>query len=81
MISTCVEPNTVRNSKECSLYASLDSDRWQQVLVYRKDRYHPQLFQFGTIVLPYAYHDQPRGMYSGQAIEEMDGRLSFLSLL
>lgn len=80
-ISTCVEPNPTCQSRECSLYASWDGADWKQVLVHRKDPYHSKYFQFGTIVLPYAYHAQPRGMYSGQAIRCKDDRVSFVELL
>ena len=80
LISTGVLPNPVGSSNECSLYASRDGVRWERLLVHRKDRYHTKYFQFGTIVLPYTYHTQPRGMYSGQAIEGMDDRVSFLEL-
>jgi hypothetical protein len=81
VISTGVMPGLVGNSNECSLYASRDGARWERLLVHRKDRYHTKYFQLGTIVLPYAYHTQPRGMYSGQAVEGMDDRVSFLDLL
>jgi len=80
VISTCVEPNAACNSNECSLYASRDGAQWERLLVHKKDRHHNKYFQFGTIVLPYAYHGEPRGMYSGQAIEGMDDRVSFLEL-
>jgi len=80
VISTGVVPNLAGNSNECSLYASRDGAQWERLLVYKKDRHHTKYFQFGTIVLPYAYHSGPRGMYSGQAIEGMDDRVSFLEL-
>jgi hypothetical protein len=80
LISTCVEPNPACKSRECSLYASINGADWERTVVHRKDRHYFTYFQFGTIVLPYAYHGQPRGMYSGQAIELMDDRVSFVEM-
>jgi hypothetical protein len=77
-ISTCVEVNSASVSRECSLYTSLDCTDWKRVAVHKKDPYHARYFQFGTIVLPYAYHTEPRGMYSGQAIERMDDKVCFM---
>ena len=73
VISTCVEPNPSCPSRECSLYASRNGADWQRTVVHKKDRYHPTYFQFGTLVLPYARCTKPRGMYSGQAVQEIDG--------
>ncbi len=67
-ISTCVEPNPCCPSKECSIYLSRDSDAWKRVMPHRKDRYQPFLFQYGTLVLPFACNKQPIGMFSGQAV-------------
>jgi hypothetical protein len=78
VISTCVEPNPACPSRQCSLYASTDGAQWKYVVVHRKDRYHSNYFQFGTLVLPYAHNAEPRGMYSGQAVEDMDGKVSFI---
>ncbi len=81
VISTGVVPQLTGNPRECSIYASLDGADWKRVVVHKKDRHHSKYFQVGTIVLPYAYHAEPRGMYSGQAIEHMDDEVSFLELL
>ncbi len=78
VISTCVEPNPACPSRECSLYASRDGDCWNRFAVHRKDRHHPTYFQFGTLVLPYTYNSQPRGMFSGQAVEDLDDKVSFV---
>jgi hypothetical protein len=80
VVSTCVQPNPTSTSRQSLLYASLDGNDWTRVLVHRKDWHHPELFQFGTIVLPYAYHAEPRGMYSGQAIQQMDDKVGFVEL-
>jgi hypothetical protein len=75
IITTCTEPNPISTVKECSLYASLDGEDWQRFFVHKKDRYHPALFQFGTLVLPYGRGSQPRGMFSGQAVAGADDRV------
>ena len=80
VITTCIEPNPVTTVKECSLYASLDGEDWQRFFVHKKDRYHPALFQFGTLALPYSYGDRPRGMYSGQAVTGADDRVFLVEM-
>ena len=68
VISTCVEPNPACPSRECSLYASRDGDRWGRILPHRKDFYNLVVFQFGCLVLPYSFSARSRGMFSGQAV-------------
>jgi hypothetical protein len=77
-ISTCVEPSTHKITKECAIYISRDGDNWQKTLVHQKDRYHYNLFQYGTLVLPYAYCDKPIGMFSGQAVVGGHNKVKFL---
>jgi hypothetical protein len=67
-ISTCVEPNPVCPSRECSLYVSRDGDSWNRTVTYKKDLYNFTLFQFGNIVLPFSRYEQPMGIYSAQAV-------------
>ena len=71
-ISTCVEPNSACPSRECALYISTNGSDWKRTVVHRKDRFPHTYFQFGTIVLPYSCYAEPRGMYSGQAIQGAD---------
>ncbi len=71
-ISTCVEPNPTCLSRECAIYVSTDGDNWKRTLIHKKDRFDFTYFQFGTIVLPYSCYAEPRGMYSGQAVQKAD---------
>ena len=80
VISTCLEPNPTSTSQECSLYASSNGADRKRVAVHKRDRYHPKFFQFPTLVLPYAHNKEPRGIYSGQAIQRMDDKVAFLEL-
>jgi hypothetical protein len=75
VISTTVEPNPLCKSQDCALYASMAGSDWKRMLAHRKDRYHFKYFPFGTLVLPYAYNAEPRGMYSGQAVEDVDDKV------
>jgi hypothetical protein len=77
-ISTCVEPSQYQITKETSIYLSRDGDAWQCALTYRKDRHHPTLFQYGTMVLPYSDQQQPFGMFSGQAVVGQHDRVTLL---
>jgi len=80
-ISTCVEPNPACHSRKCGLYVSRNGADWQRIVVHRKDRFHPHYFQFGTIVLPYTYNAEPQGMYSGQAVEDVDDKFCVVEFI
>jgi hypothetical protein len=41
----------------------------------KKDRWHPVLFQFGSIVLPLGLSSSPTGFYSAQALQHAHDRL------
>jgi hypothetical protein len=74
LISTSTEPNPSFDLGQCALYASLDGVAWNRIMAHHKDWWNSDYFQYGTLVLPYAYHDQPRGMFSGQAVAGLDDR-------
>lgn len=80
LIATCVEPNPQCPSRLACLYGSLDGERWQRLASYRKDAWHPTLFQFGALVLPGSRCPEPRGHFSGQALRGFDDRLATLAL-
>jgi hypothetical protein len=50
--STMIEPSSVNLSREVRVYGSLDRLQWQELLVWKKDRWPMQLFQYGNAVLP-----------------------------
>ena len=77
-ISTCVEPSPHRITRECAMYLSRDGDNWHKTLIYQKDRYHHNLFQYGTLVLPYCNCQQPVGMFSGQAVVGAHNKVKLL---
>jgi hypothetical protein len=81
LISTCVEINPHCPSRLAGLYGSLDGERWERLRTYRKDAWHPILFQFGTLALPVSRCAEPRGAFSGQALRGFDDRMSTLALL
>jgi hypothetical protein len=78
VISTAVEPNPACPSRNSFLYVSRNGADWTPVCSYAKDRFHTKYFQMGTIVLPYSYNSEPRGMFSGQALQGLDDRVAFL---
>lgn len=80
VISTCVENRKVTPSLECSLYVSRNGLQWQRCAVHHKDLWHTVLFQFGTLVLPYSYNRETRGIFSGQAVASLDNRVARLEL-
>lgn len=77
LISTSVEPSRVNHGTHCLLYASTDDWNWKPIMSFRKDRWNPVLFQFGTIVLPYIRNpDVAVGMLSGQAVVDWHNKVS-----
>jgi hypothetical protein len=72
--STTAEPAAVDGHTTPSLWISVDGDRFERVLVTRKDRW-PFAFQFGSLVLPRGHSGRMNLFFSGQAIREFDGRL------
>lgn len=78
LISTCVEPSRVNLARQSVVYASADGDLWQPVCAFKKDFWNAKLFQFGTVVLPVSRYDKPLGMFSGQALEELDNRFGLI---
>ena len=65
-------PTRPAQSRECSLYASRNGTDWERSVVHKKSRYHFTFFQLGSLVLPYACNAEPRGMYSGQAVQQVN---------
>jgi len=81
VISTAVEPNPYCRSRDCTLYGSWNGGNWQRLASHRKDILSPVYFQFGALVLPYTQGSSPSGlMYSGQAVERLDGRVALIGL-
>jgi hypothetical protein len=81
LISTCVEPNPYCRSRDSVLYGSKDDGAWEPLVAHRKDFLNPVYFQFGTLVLPNTQPGSQQGyMYSGQAVNELDGRVAVVRL-
>ena len=72
-ITTTVEPSRVNPSREATLWVSRDLDHWHCVLRARKDRWHADFFQFGSLVLPRGASERDVLAVSGQAVERYDG--------
>ena len=74
-ITTTVEPSRVNPSRDATLWVSRDLEQWHCVLRARKDRWHADYFQFGSLVLPRGASDRDVVAVSGQAVERYDGRV------
>jgi len=79
-ITTSVEPSPVNHSDRASLWLSRDGARWKRVWSRRKDRWNADYFQFGSVVLPAGESDRETILFSGQAIEDFDGRAAVARL-
>ena len=75
-ITTSVEPSGVNRSRMAALYLSTDGATWTRVFQAEKDRWHPVLFQFGSIVLPRGASEDDTIVFSGQALAGLDGILA-----
>jgi hypothetical protein len=75
-ITTTVEPSPVNPSRDATLWVSRDLAHWECVLRARKDRWHADYFQFGSLVLPRGRSDRPVLAVSGQAVRGLDGVLA-----
>jgi len=74
-IATTVEPSPVNPSRDATLWVSRDLEAWHCVLRARKDRWHADYFQFGSLVLPRGASGRPVVVVSGQAVRGLDGQL------
>lgn len=80
VVSTTVEPSSVNRSPYASLWISRDGERWRRVYQAKKDVWNGRYFQFGSLVLPRGIGAGGTLLFSGQALEGIDGR-SFLAML
>ena len=74
-ITTTVEPSAVNPSRDATLQVSRDLETWHCALRARKDRWHADYFQFGSLVLPRGASGRPVVALSGQAVSGLDGCL------
>jgi hypothetical protein len=73
-IATSVEPSPVNFTTDATLWVSRDAENWTQVYSARKDAWNGDYFQFGSIVLPSGHSGRETILYSGQAVQGIDGR-------
>lgn len=75
-VATTVEPSAVNPSRDATVWVSRDLERWHCILRARKDRWHADYFQFGSLVLPHGASPRPVLAVSGQAVAGFDGQLA-----
>jgi hypothetical protein len=73
-VTTTVEPSTVNRSPWATLWLSRDGESWRCAWRAHKDRWHPDYFQFGSLILPAGASDAGPVWLSGQAVRGLDGR-------
>jgi hypothetical protein len=74
VLTTTIEPSSVNPSREAGLWVSRDGDRWRRVFSAKKDIWHMNYFQFGSLILPRGACDRETIAFSGQAVRGIDGR-------
>jgi hypothetical protein len=50
--STMVEPSPVNLDRHSRIFGSADTNRWENVLSWKKDRHSMKAFQYGNVILP-----------------------------
>ena len=73
-ISTSVEPSAVNRTTDSELWLSRDGEHWKRAWRGRKDRWNADYLQFGSVVLPSGRTDRELIVFSGQAVEGLDGK-------
>jgi len=74
-ISTSVEYFEKHQNDLATLWVSQDALNWQQVYQARKDIWSKKYFQFGSIVLPRGHCYRDVLVFSGQALQGIDGKV------
>jgi hypothetical protein len=75
LFSTSAEPRHDNSPQVASLWHSTDGDSWELIYSVPKDGWQANLFQFGSLVLPRGTLPNGRVMFSGQAVEGIDGQV------
>jgi hypothetical protein len=75
VLSTSIEPSELNLNDKARLWCSTDGDRWEPVFDVKKDRWHATYFQFGSLVLPDGETESETIMFSGQALQGIDGKV------
>lgn len=71
--STHVEPSQVHRGRCATLQGSRDGIRWTTLIEWRRDRWHPILFQYASMILPAGANDTRVLAATGAAVEGEDG--------
>lgn len=74
MVSTTVEPSEVNKDKYSHLWFSKDGHHWTEIDSFKKDLWHIRYFQFGSIRFPYYEVDSEFLVYTGRALNGIDGK-------
>jgi hypothetical protein len=70
--STMVEPSLVNLDRHSRVFGSVDTNRWESLLSWKKDRHSPRLFQYGNVMLPDGENSSELLALSGIAVEDHD---------
>lgn len=79
-LTTSVEPSSVNRSRHSELWLSRDAEHWRCAWRGHKDRWSAYYLQFGSVVLPSGSTERELLVFSGQAIEGLDGRTTIARL-
>lgn len=70
--STMVEPSMVNLDRHSRVFGSADTNRWDNLLSWKKDTHSLKWFQYGNVILPDGENSSNLLALSGVAVEDHD---------
>lgn len=80
LVSTTVEPSAVNKDNSSHLWYSEDGENWFEIVNFKKDIWHIQAFQFGSIRFPYYATDIWKIVFHGRSLKGLDGKTAIMDL-
>ncbi|HZQ70243.1 MAG TPA: hypothetical protein VFA68_17075 [Terriglobales bacterium] len=70
--TTMVEPSAMNLDRHSRVFASADTNHWENILSWKKDKFSLRFFQYGNIILPDGENDSEFLALSAVAVEDHD---------
>lgn len=80
LVSTTVEPSAVNKDNSAHLWYSEDGEKWREIVAYKKDFWHTQAFQFGSIRFPNYATDSQKLLFHGRSLKCLDGKTVIMDI-
>lgn len=70
--STMVEPSSVNLDRHSRVFGSADTNRWEHLVSWEKDKHSPRLFQYGNVIFPEGENSRELLALSAIAVKNHD---------